>query len=312
MATRDSSIASLPVVVQPMIRKLATCAGVLLGVSLSGLLLVHALTGSALPPSPAAAIPRPDTSQTSTGAALDSDAFTFVRVRYHSSGGYGESWYRHEGRDWDRWETDYPRGELNLLFRLNQLTSLHVNPQPIVLELTDQRLRDYPFLFMSDVGWQVLSDEEARRLDQYLRAGGFLWIDDFWGDAEWQNLVRNTRKMGEHWKWQPIPDDHGLLECVYPLDACPQIPARIFFEQSGLNFDPPFVHRSPAGGFRGVQQVHLMGLFDEHGRLAAVATHNTDIADGWEREGEDHEFFTRFSIQSYAFTINVTTYAMTH
>jgi hypothetical protein len=55
-----------------------------------------------------------------------------------------------------------------------------------------------------------------------------------------------------------------------------------------------------------------MGLFDSDGRLAAVATHNTDIADGWEREGEDREFFLRFSIQSYALSINIITYAMTH
>ena len=56
----------------------------------------------------------------------------------------------------------------------------------------------------------------------------------------------------------------------------------------------------------------IRGLFDESGRLMVVATHNTDIADGWEREGESREFFTRFSIDSYAITINILTYAMTH
>lgn len=240
------------------------------------------------------------------------DAFTFVRVKYSSSGGYGESWYRHDGRDWERWETDFPRAERNLLFRLNQLTSMRVNADPVVLRLTDPELVDYPFLFMSDVGWQMLSTDEAQALNRYLLRGGFLWIDDFWGDAEWQNLVRNTRKMGEHWIWRPIPPDHPMLSTVYPMSECPQIPARIFFDATGQGFDPPNVHRQPAGGYPGVQRVNLMGLFDTSGRLAAVATHNTDIADGWEREGEDREFFTRFSIQSYAFSINLITYAMTH
>lgn len=253
-----------------------------------------------------------ETPGVSTRPAPDADAFTFVRIQYDSVGGFGESWYRHEGRDWERWETDYPRGEKNLLFRLDQLTSMQVNEAPIVLRLTDKSLQDYPFIFMSDIGWQILSDLEAKALSHYLECGGFLWIDDFWGDAELSNLASNTRRMGDQWTWRPLPPDHELLHCVYPLERCPQIPARIFFEQSGLNHDPPFVHRQPAGGYAGVQQVHLLGLFDSKERLAAVATHNTDIADGWEREGEDHEFFTRFSIQSYAFTINTITYAMTH
>lgn len=240
------------------------------------------------------------------------DSFTFVRIQYDSSGGFGESWYSYEGRDWQRWETDYPRGEKNLLFRLNQLTSMSVNNEPIVLRLTDKRLDDYPFIFMSDVGWQQLSEGEAQCLDGYLRKGGFLWIDDFWGDAEWQNLLRNTQLIGRDWKWQEIPSDHDIMNCVYPLKECPQIPARIFYESTGQEYDPPSVHRSPSGGTNGMRQVHCMGLFDEDGRICAIATHNTDIADGWEREGEDHEFFTRFSVKSYAMTINVISYALTH
>ncbi|MFZ8975126.1 MAG: hypothetical protein ACO2ZD_13625, partial [Pseudomonadales bacterium] len=57
------------------------------------------------------------------------------------------------------------------------------------------------------------------------------------------------------------------------------------------------VHRYPSGGDAGVRTVHFMGLFDANENLIAVATHNTDIADGWEREGESEEFFDRFSIK---------------
>jgi Domain of unknown function (DUF4159) len=60
-----------------------------------------------------------------------------------------------------------------------------------------------------------------------------------------------------------------------------------------------------------MSQVNFRGLIDPAGRLTAVATHNTDIADGWEREGEDREFFQRFSINAYALAINIITYAMT-
>jgi hypothetical protein len=257
-------------------------------------------------------IPDADASLAPPGDVRDPEAFTFVRIRYDSSGGYGESWYHYEGRDWQRWETDFPRGELNLLFRLHQLTTLKVNPQPIVRRLTDPTLVDYPFIFMSDVGWQVLSDAETTALARYLEKGGFLWVDDFWGDAEWDNLKINLQSLEPDWRWQEIPPDHAILNCVYPMEECPQVPARLFYEQLGLPFDPPYVHRYPSGDINGVNQVHFMGLFDRQGRLAGVATHNSDIADGWEREGEDHEYFTRFSVQSYAMTINIITYALTH
>lgn len=253
-----------------------------------------------------------DDAKTARRGPLDRDVFTFVRIRYDSSGGFGESWYHYEGRDWQRWETDYPRAEKNLLIRLAELTSLRVDPEPIVLNLSDPRLRDYPFIFMSDVGWQRLSQPEGQCLVAYLEAGGFLWIDDFWGQAEWENLVETTRRLPRDWSWRRVPDDHPIFSVVYQIEKCPQIPARIFFAQSGLGFDPPGVHRYPSGGIAGVRQVHFMGLFDRHNRLMAVATHNTDIADGWEREGESRTFFDRFSIDAYAFSINVLVYAMTH
>ncbi|MGI9473961.1 MAG: DUF4159 domain-containing protein [Rubripirellula sp.] len=242
----------------------------------------------------------------------DPDAFTFVRVKYDSTGGYNESWYRYEGRDWERWETDYPRAEKNLILRLTELTSMKVSPEPIVLRLTDDEIFDHPFLFMSDVGWQQLSTAERDALTRYLDRGGFLWVDDFWGEAEWKNFVRNLGTLRSDWQLRPIPSDHPILSVVYPVKECPQVPARVFYAQSGLRWDPPFVHRYPSGGVAGVNEVHFVGLFDDQDRLMMVATHNSDIADGWEREGESEAFFEKFSIDSYAITINILVYAMTH
>ena len=242
----------------------------------------------------------------------DPDAFTFVRIRYDSTGGFGQSWYHYEGRDWERWETDYPRAEKNLLYRLKELTSFRVNSDPLVLRLTDGALFDYPFIYMSDVGWQRLSASEKNQLRRYLQAGGFLWVDDFWGAAEWDNFHQNTKNLDPTWSWRHVPEDHPVLSMVYRLEGCPQVPARLFFAQSGQSFDPPGVHRYPHGGVNDLRQVHFRGLFDKTGRLLAVATHNTDVADGWEREGESQEFFDRFSIDAYAMAINILVYAYTH
>ena len=44
-----------------------------------------------------------------------------------------------------------------------------------------------------------------------------------------------------------------------------------------------------------------------------IICHNTDLGDGWEREGESEEYFREFSERkSYPMGINIVTYAMTH
>jgi len=51
---------------------------------------------------------------------------------------------------------------------------------------------------------------------------------------------------------------------------------------------------------------------DSHGRIMVLMTHDTDVADAWEREGEDVRFFYQFSPDGYAMGLNVLMYAMTH
>ena len=57
---------------------------------------------------------------------------------------------------------------------------------------------------------------------------------------------------------------------------------------------------------------HFRVITGEHGRILVAMTHNTDVADSWEREGEDPDFFQQFSPDGYAMGINVLMYALTH
>jgi hypothetical protein len=43
-----------------------------------------------------------------------------------------------------------------------------------------------------------------------------------------------------------------------------------------------------------------------------LMTHNTDVSDSWEREGEDPRYFYRFSVEGYQVAMNVLIYVMTH
>lgn len=60
------------------------------------------------------------------------------------------------------------------------------------------------------------------------------------------------------------------------------------------------------------REVHYKAIYDDKGRMMAIICHNTDLGDGWEREGEN-EWYHEFSEKkAYPLGINIVFYAMTH
>ena len=78
-------------------------------------------------------LPRAGVPEWKNAPGYERDVFTFARVIYGSYGGYG--------RWGGGWSTDYPDSDYNFSFRLQQLTALKVNPDPVKLELTDVQPR---------------------------------------------------------------------------------------------------------------------------------------------------------------------------
>jgi hypothetical protein len=94
------------------------------------------------------------------------------------------------------------------------------------------------------------------------------------------------------------------MHTLYDVKEFPQIPSINFWSNQSY-------HQTSERG-RDSAEVHFRGIQDAHGRLMVLMTHNTDIADAWEREGESHEYFNLFSPRGYAVGVNVVLYAMTH
>ena len=246
----------------------------------------------------------------SVSASASHDLTTFVptRVEYDSVGGLGEAYYYYEGRLWARWETDFPQAERNFAKRLTELTAIVAAGTPARRRLTDEDLGDSPLIFMSDVGYMQLTSAEKTGLRAYLENGGFLWVDDFWGDAEWASFERAMRDVLPERRWQPLPIEHPIFHTVFEIAEMPQIPARDF-AWIGDTAEPPWIHRYPQGSLEVPQ---IRAYLDDEGRAMAIATHNTDIADGWEREAYGEWYFENFSTKSYRLGINVIVYALTH
>ncbi len=230
--------------------------------------------------------------------------FTFCTVAYYS--------VRAEALGFG-WNTDYPDSGYNFMRRLAELTTIDITrerngePHQVVVQLTDPELFQYPHIFMSDVGTAEFNDEEVAALRQYLLRGGFLHVDDFWGDFAWRNWAYEMSKVfpPDEYPIRDIPLDHPIFHIVFDVKEVPQVPSIQYWRgtQDGTTSERGEDSREP----------HFRGIWDKNGRLMVVMSHNTDIADGWEKEGEEEEYFREFSVKrSYPLGVNIVAYSMTH
>jgi hypothetical protein len=229
-------------------------------------------------------------------------AFQFCRAAYRGNrGGRGSGW-----------STDYPNADLNLSTRLGELTKTPISidpstraPNHVIVQLTDPLLFRCPFVMMAEVGTLYFNPLDVASLRAYLKKGGFLWVDDFWGQYAWENWEHEIGKVlppGEY-PIKDLPLDHTIFHQVYTVARVPQIPSINYWLGSGGDTSERGAESRPP---------HARGIADERGRLMVLMTHNTDIGDSWEREGVSHEYFLAFSVEGYALGVNVLVYAMTH
>ena len=210
------------------------------------------------------------------------------------------------------WRTDYPWAQRNLLLRMSELTKTHVSwmqpnvPHVWLVRLTDPALFGCAFLMASDVGTIGLSPEEAEGLGTYLRKGGFLWVDDFWGESAWDQWTRELAKAlpASEYTIEDVPLSDPIFRSMLDVKKVPQV--------TGIGFWRSVGGRTTSERGEETAVPHLRAIRDQNGHIMVVMTHNTDVSNSWERETEDPRYFYQFSVDGYALGINVLLYAMTH
>src|SRR5258706_8759404 len=210
------------------------------------------------------------------------------------------------------WLTDYPYAERNLMIRLSELTKTHISlddrrdPHSWVVHATDPQLFNCPYLVASDVGTAEFSQAEALKLREYLLKGGFFWVDDFWGTAAWEQWSAEIAKVlpPDRYPIQDVPLSDPMLHSQFIVAKIPQITNIMFWRR--------YQGRITSERGEDSAEPHLRAIRDDHGRIMVLMTHNTDVADSWEREGEDPALFFQFSPSGYALGIDVLLHAMSH
>ena len=233
---------------------------------------------------------RGDVRPTLKNPSADAREFFFTRAIY--SGGRG---YRRGS-----WAVDYPKADRQFLTIIDRLIDLlDAYERENAVRLDDPEIRRFPFLYALEVGYMYMTEAEVKGLRDYLLAGGFLMIDDFWGSWEWANFETEIRRVLPEYQIVEIPLDHPIFNTVYNIEEIVQVPnignaqpGRRTWEQDGV-------------------VPHVRGIFDEAGRLMVIVNWNTDIGDAWEW-AESPYYPLRYSTYAIEITVNIIVYAMSH
>jgi len=216
--------------------------------------------------------------------------FTFVRVSYSQ---------RDDASDVTYWTVDYPDADVAFTEQVRHLTGLSTDPGGRIIKLTDPSLGQYPFIYMVEGGYIQLTDEEAVALRSYLLGGGFLMVDDFWGDEEWTHLSAEFRKVFPERDIIEIPADHEVFRSYFQIDASLPVPGVRDVMINDVQGTP-------------FQETIYRGLIGDDGRLMAIFCHNADFGDGWEH-ANSVAYPVAFSFgRAIPMGINIVVYALSH
>ncbi len=220
---------------------------------------------------------------------VGSRAFYFTRAIYT---GYRRGFY-------GSWSIDYPKADRQFLIGLRRLTKIDAYELENPIRLDDPDIRRFPFLYALEVGYMSLSEAEVVGLREYLQAGGFLVIDDFWGSYEWSNFESEIGRVLPGYAIVELPLDHPVLRTFYDITELVQVPN----VRQGMMGGPTWE--------RDGYEPALLGIFDEKGRLMVVINWNTDLGDAWEW-AENPFYPLKFSNFAYQMGVNLVIYAMSH
>lgn len=198
--------------------------------------------------------------------------------------------YSNNGRiDGAGWSHDYPQAEEHISEIVSEVTLVDIKKNSYrIVELSDDEIFKYPFVYLSEPGEMELTPEEDENFREYVDRGGFILIDDFDGDAQLQNLLRNLQRVFPDRDVFRVDVDHEIFHVYFDIDALQVI--------SPYNVGADAV---------------FWGMNNKSGNLGIIMAHNNDVGTFW----GDINYANRQlrpSIEAIRLGIDFLLYAMTH
>ncbi|MDZ7778449.1 MAG: DUF4159 domain-containing protein [Gemmatimonadota bacterium] len=227
--------------------------------------------------------------------------FYLVRAIYSERSRFGGR------RSGGAWAIDYPAADRVMTRVATRLSNLDACPWEKPISLADPQLRRHPFVYTVEWGRGAdLTDAEVRGLRDYLRAGGFLMVDDFWGTREWQVFEEQIRRVLPDREIVEVPRDHPVFRSYYDIDGdIVQVPGIRDGRAITRGWSDARTHQ------RDGYEAHLRGIFDDDGRLMVAINWNTDLGDALEW-AESPEYPLEYSTFASRLFLNLIVYAMAY
>jgi hypothetical protein len=223
--------------------------------------------------------------------------FAWSRLRYTPLGGSFGGFGGYGGGSWSR---DYPKADITFLAALRRLTRIDARSYQQVVNLDREDIFNYPFVYAVQVETWTFSEEQAKRLREYLLKGGFLMVDDFHGTADWESFLRGMRMVlpAERFPITDLADGDEIFHVLYDIGQRFQVPGEQFV-QTGRTYEKDgYVPKWRA-------------IRDDKGRIIVAICHNMHLGDAWEW-ADDSEYPEAFASMAFRVGIDYVMYSMTH
>jgi len=229
--------------------------------------------------------------------------FYWSRLQYTSGMGVNGTYgFRGFGGGWSQ---DYPQADNDCLIALRRLTRIN-SPSPLsVVDLDSDHIFDNPWVYAVSVANWTFTDEEAKRLHDYLLKGGFLMVDNMHGTSDWTRFMQGMRMVLPDRPVEDLQDDDEIYHTLYNIDEKFQIPSEVYVN-TGRTYE---CHGNGPDDCGYVAK--WRGIRDDHGRIMVAICANMHLGDAWEW-ADSPQYPEKFSGLAFRIVLNYITYSMTH
>jgi hypothetical protein len=205
------------------------------------------------------------------------------------------------GRGGGTWSRDYPKADRQFLIAMKRLTRIDGPSSEQIVDLNSDNIDNYPWVYAVMVHEWTFTDDQAKRLREYLLKGGFLMVDDFHGSADWENFMAGLRLVfPDETKWpvEDVSNKDEIFHVLYDLDDRFQVPGEQYV-MSGRTYEKDgYIPKWRA-------------IRDDKGRIMVAICFNMHLGDAWEW-ADDPNYPEQFASMAFREGLNYVVYGLTH